>query len=130
MVEDLNGLEVSMCTSNSQQVSISQLLPFQCLGQLLKYFPWGDPDYQSEYLLTLEDTTRARRLLDPAFKSKFDYAVVLGLKILSKTGLDSENNLRVFLSSACTPKPELVTIISKRPAHMDQTTKGHESYDY
>jgi hypothetical protein len=38
---------------------------------------------------------------------------MLGLKMLSKTGVDRQNNMRIFLSSICTPKPELATMISK-----------------
>jgi hypothetical protein len=79
----------------------------------LRGFNWRDPDYRTEHFLTLEDTLRPKRLLDAHFKEKFDYAVMLGLKMLSKTGVDRQDNLRVFLSSTCTPKPELATMVSK-----------------
>jgi hypothetical protein len=113
LLEDLHGVEVSMCTYNAQRVSLAQILRLECMHHLLRDFNWQDPGYCTEHFLTLDDTLRPKRLLDALFKEKFDYAVMLGLKMLSKTGVDREDNLQVFLSSICTPKPELATIISK-----------------
>ena len=113
LLEDLHGVEVSMCTFNSQRVSLSQVLRFKCMHHLLRDFNWGDPDYRTEYFLTLEDMLRPKRQLDAQFKEKFDYAVMLGLKMLSKTGVDRQGNMRIFLSSTCTPKPEIATMASK-----------------
>ncbi|KAF8846649.1 hypothetical protein BDZ45DRAFT_812167 [Acephala macrosclerotiorum] len=113
LLEDLHGVEISMCTYNAQRVSLSQILRLGCMHHLLRDFNWRDPDYRTEHFLTLEDTLRPKRLLDAQFKDRFDYAVMLGLKILSRTGVDREDNLRVFLSSACTPKPELATMVPK-----------------
>jgi hypothetical protein len=113
LLEDLHGVEVSMCTYNAQRVSLAQILRLECMHHLLRDFSWQDPGYCTEHFLTLEDTLRPKRLLDALFKEKFDYAVMLGLKMLSKTGVDKEDNLQVFLSSICTPKPELATMISK-----------------
>jgi hypothetical protein len=113
LLEDLHGVGVSMCTYNAQRVSLAQILRLKCMRHLLRDFDWQDPSYSVEYFLNLEDPLRPQRLLDAKYKERFDRAVMLGLKMLSKTGIDRENNLRVFLSSACTPKPELVTIGSK-----------------
>ncbi|CZR58627.1 uncharacterized protein PAC_08519 [Phialocephala subalpina] len=113
LLEDLHGVEISMCTYNAQRVSLSQILRLQCMHHLLRDFTWRDPDYRTEHFLTLEDILRPKRLLDAQFKERFDYAVMLGLKMLSKTGVDREDNLRVFLSSAYTPKPELATMVPK-----------------
>jgi hypothetical protein len=113
LLEDLHGIEISKCTSNSQRVSLAQVLRLECMQNLLRDFNWRDPGYRTEHFLTLEDPLRPKRLLDAQFKERFDYAVMLGLKMLSKTGVDRENNLRVFLSSKCTPKPELATMVSK-----------------
>ena len=113
LLEDLHGVEVSMCTYNAQRVSLAQILRLECMHHLLRDFSWQDPGYCTEHFLTLEDTLRPKRLVDALFKEKFDYAVMLGLKMLSKTGVDRQDNLRVFLSSICTPKPELATMISK-----------------
>ena len=113
LLEDLHGVEISMCTYNAQRVSLAQILRLKCMHHLLRDFNWRDPDYRAEHFLTLEDTLRPKRLLDAQFKEKFDHAVMLGLKMLSKTGVDRQNNLRVFLSSICTPKPELATMVLK-----------------
>ncbi|KAG4438858.1 hypothetical protein IFR05_005647 [Cadophora sp. M221] len=110
LLDDLHGVEISICTSNAQRVSLAQILRFSCMQHLLRDFNWQDPGYRTEHFLTLEDTLRPKRLLDPLFKERFDYAVMLGLKMLSKTGVDRGNNLQVFLSSTCTPKPELATL--------------------
>lgn len=113
LLEDLHGIEISMCTYNAQRVSLAQVLRLKCMHHLLRELDWQDPGYRTEYFLTLEDTLRPKRLLDTQFKEKFDYAVMLGLKMLSKTGVDKQDNLRVFLCSTCTPKPELATMVSK-----------------
>ncbi|KAE8449040.1 hypothetical protein EG329_008628 [Mollisiaceae sp. DMI_Dod_QoI] len=113
LLEDLHGVEISMCTYNAQRVSLSQILRSNCMRHLLRDFSWGDPEYRTEHFLTLEDTLRPKRLQDPQFGKEFDYAIMLGLKKLSKTGVDRQDNLRVFLSSKCTPKPELATMVSK-----------------
>ena len=113
LLEDLHGVEVSICTSNAQRVSLAKLLRLKCIQHLLRDFNWQDPGYRTEHFLTLEDTLRPKRLLDPLFKERFDYAVMLGLKMLSKTGVDRDDNLQVFLSSTCTPKPELATMLSR-----------------
>ncbi|KAH6713884.1 hypothetical protein BKA61DRAFT_606729 [Leptodontidium sp. MPI-SDFR-AT-0119] len=111
LLDDLHGVEISMCTSNAQRVSLAQILRFSCMQHLLRGFNWQDPGYRTEHFLTLEDTLRPKRLLDPLFKERFDYAAMLGLKMLSRTGVDRGNNLQVFLSSTCTPKPELATMV-------------------
>jgi hypothetical protein len=113
LLEDLHGVEISMCTSNAQRVSLAQVLRLKCMQNLLRDFNWRDPNYRTEHFLTLEDPLRPKRLLDAQFKERYDYAVMLGLKMLSKTGVDREDNLLVFLSSKCTPKPELATMVSK-----------------
>ncbi|KAH7346455.1 hypothetical protein BKA65DRAFT_502468, partial [Rhexocercosporidium sp. MPI-PUGE-AT-0058] len=113
LLDDLHGVEISICTSNAQRVSLAQLLRLSSMRHLLRDFNWQDPGYCEEHFLTLEDTLRPKRLLDPLFKERFDYAVMLGLKMLSKTGVNRENDMQVFLSSTCTPKPELATMISK-----------------
>ncbi|KFY34681.1 hypothetical protein V494_06562 [Pseudogymnoascus sp. VKM F-4513 (FW-928)] len=113
LLEDLHGVEISMCTSNAQRVSISHLLRLQCMHHLLRDFAWEEPSYRDEYLLTLEDTRRPTRLRDARFKKKFDDAVMLGLKMLSKTGVDRSDNLCVFLSSPCAAMPELATMLPK-----------------
>ncbi|KFY16390.1 hypothetical protein V492_01375 [Pseudogymnoascus sp. VKM F-4246] len=113
LLEDLHGVEISMCTSNAQRVSISHLLRLQCMHHLLRDFAWEEPSYRDEYLLTLEDTRRPTRLRDARFKKKFDDAVMLGLKMLSKTGVDRSGNLCVFLSSPCAAMPELATMLPK-----------------
>ena len=113
LLEDLHGVEISTCTNNAQRVSLVKILRLNCMHHLLRDFNWRDPGYCMEHFLTLEDTLRPKRLLDPLFKQKFDYAVMLGLKMLSKTGVDRQDNLRIFLSSTCTPKPELATMVSK-----------------
>lgn len=83
------------------------------LQHLLRDFNWHDPGYRTEHFLTLEDTLRLKRLLDPQFKERFGSAIMLALKMLGKTCVDREDNLQVFLSSACTPKPELATMALK-----------------
>jgi hypothetical protein len=113
LLEDLHGVEIFMCTYNAQRVSLAQILRLECMHHLLRDFNWRDPGYCTEHFLTLEDTLRPKRLLEPLFKEKFDCAVMLGLKMLSKTDVDRQDNLRIFLSSICTPKPELATMISK-----------------
>ena len=113
LLEDLHGVEVSICTSNAQRASLAKILGLKCMQHLLRDFNWHDSGYREEHFLTLEDTLRPKRLLDPLFKERFDYAVMLGLKMLSKTGVDRDDNLQVFLSSTCTPKPELATMDSK-----------------
>lgn len=113
LLEDLHGVEISMCTSNAQRASLAHILRLKCMQNLLRDFSWGDPTYHTEHSLTLLDTLRPKRQNDPQFKEKFDNAVMLGLRMLSKTGVDKRNNLQVFLSSTCTPKPELVTMVPK-----------------
>lgn len=63
LLEDLHGVEISMCTSNAQRVSLAHLLRLQCMRHLLRDFAWEDPRYRDEYLLTLEDTRGLRRSL-------------------------------------------------------------------
>lgn len=113
LLEDLHGVEISLCTFNAQRVPLAQIMRLQCVQHLLRDFNWQDPEYRTEYFLTLEDTLRPRRLLDPQFKERFDSAIMLSLKMLGKTGVDRSDNLQVFLSSACTPKPELATMTAK-----------------
>ncbi|KAL2070045.1 hypothetical protein VTL71DRAFT_14725 [Oculimacula yallundae] len=113
LLDDLHGVEISICTSNAQRVSLAQILRLKCMHHLLRDFSWQDPEYCAEHFLTLQDTLHPKRLRDPLFKKKFDYAIMLGLKMLSKTGVDRDGNLQVFLSSTCTPKPELASITSK-----------------
>jgi len=113
ILEDMHGIEISMCTHNAQRISLAQVLRLNCMQNLLRDFNWSDPTYRTEYLLTLLDTNRPKRLNDAQFKEKFDDAVMLGLRMLSKTGVDRQDKLQVFLSSSCTPKPELVTMVPK-----------------
>lgn len=113
LLEDLRGVEISMCTHNARRVSLLQILRLKCMRCLLRDFDWEDDRQQVEYLRTLEDPLRPTRIHETRFKEKFGDAVMLCLKILSNTGVDAEDNLRVFLSSTCTTKPELATMIPK-----------------
>ena len=113
LLEDLHGVEISLCTHNARRVSLLQILRLKSMRCLLRGFDWEDDRQQMEYFRTLEDPLRPARLLETRFKQKFESAVMLCLKMLSKTGVDAKENLRVFLSSTCTPKPELATMIPK-----------------
>jgi hypothetical protein len=78
LLEDLHGVEISMCTCNAQRVSLTQILRLKCMRHLLRDFNWRDPTYCTEHFLTLEDTLRPKRLLNALFKENFDPLSCLG----------------------------------------------------
>lgn len=114
MLSDLHGVEVSPCTHNTQRVSLAYLLGLNCMASLLSSFSWKSEQYKTEHFETLKDHSRELRQLNSEFREQFEQAVILCLKMLSKTGIDHKDNnaLTVFLSSACTPKPELATLVA------------------
>jgi hypothetical protein len=114
MLSDLHGVEVSPCTHNSQRVSLAYLLGLKCMVSLLSGFSWKSEQYKTEHFETLKDHSRELRLLNSEFREQFEQAVILCLKMLSKTGVDQKdsNTFSVFLSSVCTPKPELATLVA------------------
>jgi len=114
MLSDLHGIEVSLCTHNTQRVSLAYLLGLKCMASLLSGFSWKSEQYKNEHFETLKDHSRELRQLNSEFREQFEQAVMLCLKMLSKTGLDRKDNyaFTVFLSSACTPKPELATLVA------------------
>jgi hypothetical protein len=81
---------------------------------LLSGFSWKSEQYKTEHFETLKDHSRELRLLNSEFREQFEQAVILCLKMLSKTGVDQKdsNTFSVFLSSVCTPKPELATLVA------------------
>ena len=114
MLSDLHGVEVSPCTHNTQRVSLAYLLGLKCMASLLSGFNWKSEQYKTEHFETLKDHSRELRSLNSEFREQFEQAVILCLKMLSKTGVDQKasNTLSVFLSSVCTPKPELATLVA------------------
>jgi hypothetical protein len=114
MLSDLHGVEVSPCTHNTQRVSLAYLLGLDCMASLLSGFSWKSEQYKNEHFETLKDHSRELRQLNSEFREQFEQAVMLCLKMLSKTGVDRKDNnaFTVFLSSACTPKPELATLVA------------------
>ncbi|KAH8749025.1 hypothetical protein F5882DRAFT_421664 [Hyaloscypha sp. PMI_1271] len=114
MLSDLHGVEVSPCTHNTQRVSLAYLLGLKCMASLLSSFNWKSEQYKTEHFETLKDHSRELRSLNSEFREQFEQAVILCLKMLSKTGVDQKasNTLSVFLSSVCTPKPELATLVA------------------
>jgi hypothetical protein len=112
ILTDLHGVEVSLCTQNAQRVSLAYLLGLNCMRSLLTGFKWKKEEYKTEHFETLKDPSRESRKSEVAFCEQFEQAVMLCLKMLSKTGMDRKDNFTVFLSSACTPKPELATLVS------------------
>lgn len=113
ILTDLHGVEVSICTHNAQRVSLAYLLGLNCMHFLLSGFNWKNEQYMTEHFETLKDPSRQLRQAEPEFREQFEQAVMLCLKMLSKTGLGRKESLSVFLSSACTPKPELATLVSR-----------------
>jgi hypothetical protein len=84
------------------------------MASLLSGFSWKSERYKTEDFETLKDHSRELRQLNSEFREQFEQAVMLCLKMLSKTGVDRKDNnaFTVFLSSACTPKPELATLVA------------------
>jgi hypothetical protein len=112
ILKDLHGVEVSLCTHNAQRVSLAYLLGLNCMRSLLADFNWKNEQYKTEHFETLKDTSRQFRQSEVAFREQFEHAVMLCLKMLSKTGVDRKKNFSVFLSSTCTPKPEIATLVA------------------
>jgi hypothetical protein len=112
ILTDLHGVEVSPCTHNARRVSLAYLLGLNCMRSLLASYSWKTEHYQTEHFATLKDPSRETRQMDATFREQFGQAVTLCLKMLSKTGVDRKENFSVFLSSECTPKPELATLVS------------------
>jgi hypothetical protein len=110
---DLYGLEVSLCTRNARRVSLSHVLSLKCMRSYLRSFKWEKEDFEAQYFDTLQGSSGPAKILDKNFKENFERAVMLCLRVLGKTGVDRKENLCVFLSSSCTLKPELVTLVSK-----------------
>jgi hypothetical protein len=113
LLDDLYGLEVSLCTRNAQRMSLSHVLSLKCMQSYLRSFKWEKEHFEAQYFDILQDSSGPAKLLDKSFKENFERAVMLCLKVLGKTGVDRKENLCVFLSSSCTLKPELVTLVSK-----------------
>lgn len=113
LLHDLYGLEVSLCTYNAQRVSLSHLLSLDCLRTHLRNFNWENDKYEARYYDALKEHSSQKNRSNDKFSDKFDRAVMLCLKALSKTGVDRKGHLLVFLTSKCTPKPELATLVPK-----------------
>jgi len=113
MLNDLYGIKVSMCTQNALRTSLSQLLSLNCMRSYLSNFKWDNATYESKYYETLKDCPPRMLLEDKTFREKYEKAVLLCLKMLTKTGVDCNKDLLVFLSSPHTAKPELATLIAK-----------------
>lgn len=113
LLEDLYGLEVSMCTKNARRIQLSELLSRGCMRNLLQSFPWPSDDYREEYFKTLETNCFAKLQSDAVFRTIFGEAVLISLCFLKETGVNHENQLLVFLSSPATPKPELAALALK-----------------
>lgn len=113
ILADLHGVEVSICTHNARRVSLAHLLCISSMRSLLSGFNWENEEFKTEYFETLTDCSRELRQSNTAFREQFEQAVLLCLKMLSKTGVSQKgDNFSVFLSSPCTPKPELATLVS------------------
>lgn len=56
LLEDLYGLEISICTKNARRVQLSELLSRNFMRHLLWYFPWTKEGYKDEYFKALESS--------------------------------------------------------------------------
>lgn len=110
LLEDLYGLEVSMCTKNAKRVQLSELLSRNCMRNLLRSFPWPSDGCREDYFRALEDKSFSKLDTDSDFRAVFGKAVLLSLSFLKETGVNHGDDLLVFLSSAATPKPELASL--------------------
>lgn len=110
LLEDLYGLEVSMCTKNAKRTRLSELLSRNCMRNLLKSFPWPNDIYKEEYYGALETNSFSKLESDSVFRTVFEKVVLISLSFLKETGVNHEGNLLVFLSSLATPKPELAIL--------------------
>ncbi|KAE9365058.1 hypothetical protein N431DRAFT_549386 [Stipitochalara longipes BDJ] len=90
MLNDLHGVEISLCTRNAQRVSLAHLLGLNCMRSLLSSFNWKSEHYKTEHFETLKDCSRELRQSDPAF----------------------HNNFAVLLSSECTLKLEIAKLVA------------------
>jgi len=85
ILDDLNGLEVSLCTHNSQRALLSHLLGLHCMRSYLRNFGWGNKRYESYYLDSLYKDSWGEHMQDKAFRERFEKAVMLCLNVLRKT---------------------------------------------